>query len=180
MCIRDSFRRGDTFDDTRASLALTVSSFLQAAASKSNYAFEVAITAPYSDLVNTVEFRFDRRGLSSAIGKPRITTVQSIIGGEADVVVTMLGKEWSLEDLRLAPPSYRQRAMMDFYETLYPREPEVLNVQLSRHKSMLVVIGNIGRLRWLRVGRDDRIAKTGERLLSLVEEGKAVYVNLRS
>jgi len=170
------FGSGDTFEPQRTKYAFIASSYLQAASNKTEHPFDVAVTAPYSDLVGSIAFRFDRMRLSKRVGKPRITTVQSVIGGESDVIVTMLGKEWIIK--RMIPKPFSAIFASDLYETLYIREPEMLNVQLSRHKSLLVVIGNISNLKRLSIGRDNRIAKTGEKLLNLAEEEKAIYVNL--
>jgi len=58
-----------------------------------------------------------------------------MLGGEDDIIISLLGKEWSA------------RANYDEGETIYFREPENLNVQLSRHRLMLIVIGNLQKLR---------------------------------
>jgi len=58
-----------------------------------------------------------------------------MLGGEDDIVISMLGKEWI------------SGTNDDEEVTIYFREPENLNVQLSRHKLMLIVIGNLQTLR---------------------------------
>lgn len=177
------FLGGDTFDDKRVKPALVASAYLQAASKLGGNAFSVAVTAPYSDLVNAISFRFDHKRLSPRIGKPRSVTVQSVIGGEADVIVTMLGKEWSFMDSRFIPPS---ALSSEYRETIYPREPELLNVQLSRHRTLMIVIGNLGRLRRLQADHHyqfrgvERIRKTIHKMSELVEEGSAVYSKLHN
>ena len=103
-----------------------------------------------------------------------------MLGGEADVIVTMLGKEWTVGDLySLTTLPQRIRLMMDYYETLYPREPEVLNVQLSRHRMFIAVIGNLNRLKWVKQRGDERISNTINHMLQMGEEEKAIYIDLR-
>jgi hypothetical protein len=69
--------------------------------------------------------------LKSLKRRIRISTVHSALGSEADIVVAVLGKE------------YRGREQT---ETIYFQTPELVNVQFSRHKRLLVIIGNIERL----------------------------------
>jgi hypothetical protein len=94
-------------------------------------------------------------------------TVQAMIGGEQDFVVTMLGKEYAASDWAEA------------FATLYAREPELLNVQLSRHRRLLVAIGCVECLKNFRLRRggidDERISETGKKMMELIEGGRAVY-----
>lgn len=60
------------------------------------------------------------------------TTVQKFLGLEAFNVVAVLGKEYGWRSMKK--------------KTIYFREPELFNVQLSRHKGVLVIIGNLRRL----------------------------------
>jgi len=174
------FRAGDTFEEERVKIALILSALLQGIASRCVKSVSVTVTAPYNDLVNTLAYRFRKRGLARYIGLPRAITVQSMLGGEADVIVTMLGKEWTVGDLySLTTLPQRIRLMMDYYETLYPREPEVLNVQLSRHRMFIAVIGNLNRLKWVKQRGDERISNTINHMLQMGEEEKAIYIDLR-
>jgi len=59
------------------------------------------------------------------------STIDKQIGSEEDIVICILGKEYSTED---SPTRYYQ-------------EPELLNVQLTRHKRVLCVIGDLSKLR---------------------------------
>ena len=174
------FRPGDTFEEERVKVSFILSALLQGIASRCPEPVSVAVTAPYNDLVGTLAYRFRKRGLARSIGMPKAITVQAMLGGEADAIITMLGKEWTIEDLyhSTALP-LRARLVIDYYETLYPREPEVLNVQLSRHRVFLAVIGNLNRLRWMKIRRDERISRTVYHLLQMGEEERAVYVDLR-
>lgn len=59
------------------------------------------------------------------------STVHKWLGAESDNVVAVLGKEHSgTED----------------HHTIYFQEPELLNVQLSRHLKTLTVVGDLGKL----------------------------------
>lgn len=154
-----SFKSGDTFDPERVKLATIAAAAFQAAAEFSGAGYSVAVTAPYCDIADSVSFKFRKTGLP----RPRAATVQSIIGGEADVVIAALGKEWS---------SGRPDEMLT---TIYSREPEVLNVQLSRHRSALVIVGNVERLGKM---EDPRIKKTVQKLHELHDRG-VVSVSVR-
>lgn len=90
------------------------------------------------------------------------TTVQKFLGLESFNVVAVLGKEYGWKKKK---------------KTIYFREPELLNVQLSRHKGILVVIGNLRRLYKEAKKADmlERVEKyrplwvTAKHLLNLVE-----------
>ncbi len=59
-----------------------------------------------------------------------------MLGKESDIVIAVLGKE------------YVGSKDLDFmYKTIYFWEPETLNVQLSRASRMMIVIGDVRRLR---------------------------------
>jgi len=158
----ESFAMGDTFDQNRVKLAFLASAIYQIAASQVGYGFSVASIAPYCDIADTVHFRYRRFG--GALKRPRSTTVQSLIGGEASVVVASLGKEWDMRS--------KNRNQVDESFTIYGREPELLNVQFSRHRSQLIVIGNVERLKEL---SDQRVQKTVTKMLDM--EGKGTIIS---
>lgn len=60
-------------------------------------------------------------------------TVQRFLGLEAFNIVAILGKEHEWGEKKTK-------------KTIYFKEPEVFNVQLSRHKGVLVIIGNLKKL----------------------------------
>jgi len=93
----------------------------------------ISVIAPYIDLVE--DARYYLRKIGGAKVNIRFLTVQSMLGGEDDIIISLLGKEWSAG------------ANDDEGETIYFREPENLNVQFSRHRLMLIVIGNLQKLR---------------------------------
>jgi len=93
----------------------------------------ISVIGPYRDLVEDV--RYYLRKIGGVNINVRLLTVQSMLGGEDDIVIALLGKEWSAN------------SRDDEGLTIYFREPENLNVQLSRHRLMLIIIGDIQRLR---------------------------------
>jgi len=93
----------------------------------------ISVIAPYIDLVE--DARYYLRKIGGANVNIGFLTVQSMLGGEDDIIISLLGKEWS------AGANY------DEGETIYFREPENLNVQFSRHRLMLIAIGNLQKLR---------------------------------
>jgi len=93
----------------------------------------ISVIGPYRDLVEDV--RYYLRKVGGVNINVRFLTVQSMLGGEDDIIIALLGKEWSAS-------SYDDEGL-----TIYFREPENLNVQFSRHKLMLIIIGNIQMLR---------------------------------
>jgi hypothetical protein len=93
----------------------------------------ISVIGPYRDLVEDV--RYYLRKIGGVNINVRFLTVQSMLGGEDDIVIALLGKEWSAN------------SRDDEGLTIYFREPENLNVQFSRHRLMLIVIGDIQRLR---------------------------------
>ena len=93
----------------------------------------ISVIGPYRDLVEDV--RYYLRKIGGVNINVRFLTVQSMLGGEDDIVIALLGKEWIAN-------SHDDEGL-----TIYFREPENLNVQFSRHRLMLIVIGNIQRLR---------------------------------
>jgi hypothetical protein len=94
----------------------------------------ISVIAPYIDLVEDTKYYL--RKIGGANVNIRFLTVQSMLGGEDDIVISLLGKEWT-----------KNNANYDEGETIYFIEPENLNVQLSRHRLMLIVIGNLQKLR---------------------------------
>jgi hypothetical protein len=110
----------------------------------------------------SVRYAIGRRGLPSI----DTLTVQSMIGGERRFIVTMLGKEY-ISDIT------------EQYTTLYAREPELLNVQLSRHSGLLTMIGCVDCLSKFASERSklgyEKIANTANKLMDLINNGEAIY-----
>jgi len=134
-------RTGIIFSKERAKLATAF-----ALALSINTRGTTCITAPYNDqILHTKMYLQDKYGdILKKHGKIKFETVQSMLGSEADNVVAILGKEYYLG------PEYK---------TIYFQEPELLNVQLTRHKKVLVVIGNLRKL-CKQANRGDQEEKT--------------------
>ena len=170
-----------TYDKTRTNLgilaSLVLEAFLTEAERTGSYQHsQVMVTAPYSDIVTNVSFNYRQR-FGYLTRQPRVTTVHAVIGGEADFVVTILGKEYSGSSY-----SYYWRSD-SAYQTMYFSEPQVLNVQLSRHHKLLVVIGDIDRLasaRHINRHTSRKLSGTAQRLLDLAKSEKAIIINMKT
>jgi len=154
------FEPRDTLDRRRAKLGFYTSLALSVWLRRCGAHHSLVVTSIYTDLLLAVGFELRRRGLSV----DRMT-VQALIGDERDFVATMLGKEY--------------RDVADEYAAMYAREPELLNVQFSRHRALMAVIGCVNCLSRFppRPGRirDIRIRATGETLVDMIERGEVVY-----
>jgi len=169
------FPSGDTYEPIRIQHAIAVSAALKEASRRSGIAYGVTVTAPYSDLVTSFLLRYRKLGDSLGKDAPLAVTVQSLVGGEDDVVIAMMGKEWGARRISYYSPSYAVYA--EDQETLYFREPEVFNVQSSRHRCLYVLIGDVYSL--AREGNaDSRLRKTAKRILEMADEGKFVVVDV--
>ena len=159
----DAFRSNDTLDEARAKLGFYATLALLVWSGSIGGKSGLAATSIYSDMSWSIDFQMGRVGLKF----DNSYTVQAMIGGEQDFVVTMLGKEYAASDWAEA------------FATLYAREPELLNVQLSRHRRLLVAIGCVECLKNFRLRRggidDERISETGKKMMELIEGGRAVY-----
>jgi len=133
-----SFEVGDTFEPQRAILAAWIAKVLAEAIvhvkGDESAAIDIAVSGIYGDLVDSAQFEYLKRTPGEVRRRIRVrfATVHALLGDEADIHITMLGKEW--------PGRYWE----DFdYMTMYYREPEIFNVQLSRHRRLLILIGDI-------------------------------------
>jgi len=131
--VTPAFPSSETFEPKR----VKVSAILAAIFALANENLEIAVTGPYVDTVLNAEAYYRRlienvKPLSWA--KVTFSTVHSMLGDEADVVISVLGKEWT------GPGD-------DSYTTIYFDEPELLNVQFSRHRRLMIIVGNLERLR---------------------------------
>jgi len=158
----ESFSPGDTFDRERVRIASVTSAIFQIGANLSENRYSVTTTAPYSDIVDSVSLR-NLKLLGEKNMLPNAVTVQSLIGGESDVIIAPLGKEWDVGS------SYS--SSLASMGTIYGREPEIFNVQLSRHRNMLILIGNIDNMNKF---KDERIQKTVDTILEMEKDGSIV------
>ncbi len=124
---------GETYEPARIRLAvefaIAVTSSLKPTDGRG---LSVLVTAPYTQLAGSAGLYYAQltRG---KYGWPEFKTVYSVLGGEADVVVAMLGKEYY-------GGSYS-------HATVYYREPEIFNVELSRERALMIIIGDVYGLR---------------------------------
>ena len=169
-----------TYDKTRTSLgiltSLVIEAFLtEAQRTGSYFPSQVMVTAPYSDIVTNVTFNYRHR-FGNLTRQPRVATVHAVIGGEADFVVTILGKEYSGFS-----SSYYWKPD-DAYRTMYFNEPQVLNVQLSRHHKLLIIIGDIDRLATRHSDRyiNRRISGTAQKLLDQARSEEVIIADMRT
>jgi len=123
----------EELDVKRARVASEVATYL--AASTLDHV-RIDVLTPYVEMKTQIQSHLDlligsMSELKSLKRRIRVSTVHSALGSEADIVVAVLGKE------------YRGKEQA---ETIYFQAPELVNVQFSRHKRLLVIIGNIKRL----------------------------------
>ncbi len=166
-----------TYDGERARVAVKAALVLQAYSLLGGGppAFGTLVNAPYSDMASNVSFAFATRYTSRLprLRPPSSLTVHSHIGGESDFVVAVLGKEY------MPSSSKRPAWAPDPLLTIYFNEPQVLNVQLSRHKKLLVIVGHVGRLAVPRRHPQWRkLADTASSILDLADRGHALHVKL--
>jgi hypothetical protein len=123
----------EELDVKRARAASEIAAYL--AASTLDHV-RIDVLTPYVEMKTQIQSHLNlligsMSELKSLRRRIRVSTVHSALGSEADIVVAVLGKE------------YRGREQA---ETIYFQTPELVNVQFSRHKRLLVIIGNIKKL----------------------------------
>ena len=129
---------GQNIDTKRAYMAIEAAILSSIATGKST-----TILPVYRDMVNYIKFvmKTDNRYSTclkklEAVGiRINVVTAHAMLGSEDHNVVAVLGKEYLLDNI-----SETKRP------TLYFKEPEIFNVQFSRHKGLLVIVGNVERL----------------------------------
>jgi len=131
--------QGQNIDSVRAYVAVRAAIAASVITGKNT-----TIIPIYRDMVNYISFlmsaedKFEQhiRKLKEEY-KIRISvaTAHSFLGAEDENVVLVLGKEY--------PP---HEPYIYYGSTLYFIEPEIFNVQFSRHKVLLIIIGNVERL----------------------------------
>ncbi len=173
-------RKVPTYDAFRARVAAKAALVLQAYASieADSPHFKTIVTSPYSDMASNIGFTFASKytGRATRLLPPDSVTVHSLIGGEADAVVAVMGKEYVSGTLR-SSPFIDEDALL----TVYFNEPQVLNVQLSRHRRLLVLVGSVDRLAAIRGKREWRkLSRTAEKIIDLAEREQALRLRLQA
>lgn len=110
-----------TYDEKRATYAVEIAAYL----SKATIGEHIMIITPYKEMADQMGFMLN----NIEVDKRRVEarTIHSSLGTDADIVIAVLGKEYTT---------------IERGKTIYYIMPQALNVQLSRHKKMLIVIGN--------------------------------------
>jgi len=146
----------DTF---RASLSCNIAAYLL---SSTVSWIKLEVLTPYVEMKTQIQL-----GLRQLIGEEleqklrhrvKVSTIHSALGSEADIIIVTMGKEYKGESGA---------------ETIYFQTPELVNVQFSRHRRFLVIIGNIERLvkDFEKVEYAKNITKVNEALNKLHQEG---------
>jgi len=181
---RHRYERGKEVEPHRVVIASTIAllfaHMLDCLYCGKRIAFTLAIIAPYTELVTAIyqcfhylksRLQIDLSNIESLV---QFSTVHAFLGGEADFVIAVLGREYY--------PSL-------YYPSIYFKEPELLNVQLSRHKLLLTVIGSVEYFyhsaQQFNIDKsigEPRLATTLQQLIDLVEEHnlRIFYTDRRS
>ena len=117
----DSFRK---FDEKRATIGVELAAYL----SKAFYSKRIMVVNPYREMVSQMDYQLKSKFKVDQT-RVELRTVHSALGTDADIVIAVLGKEY-----------------MNVWgggKTIYYNIPQALNVQLSRHKGLVFIIGNI-------------------------------------
>jgi hypothetical protein len=150
-------REIEELDIVRSGLACEVAAYLLASTAPRTW---VEVLTPYVEMKAQIQLglrRLVRGGLEEELRRRvRVSTIHSALGSEADIVVVAMGKEYKGVD----------------EETMYFRIPELINVQFSRHRRLLVIIGNVERLArgFEKVGHAKNLPRLAEALNELKEE----------
>ncbi len=121
-----------TYDPIRAEIGILFAVCLTV-----NTKDPTTVTTVYQDQRMQMEITYNRRyrpfmrmlGLDGYI---RFATVDKMLGSQSENIVAILGKEYTGFD--------------ETSTTRYFQEPPLLNVQLSRHRRMIVIVGNLSQL----------------------------------
>jgi len=163
---RYAYENGE-YDATRAKLGLAYGVAMANVTGR-----KVSVVVPYREMLSQMRLSYLHRFKSLVKrGEVEITTIHRILGGEADAIVAILGKEYAGKDEK----------------TIYFNEPETLNVQLSRSRGPMIIIGNIERLKnnAKKMDQQERTAKyrpiwlTCEKIEELVEKGIADEIRVK-
>jgi len=121
----------DELDVFRAELASEIAAYLFTTTVDD---VKIDVLTPYTEMKTQIQLTL-KRLIDAKLDQKlrqriRVSTIHSALGSEADIIVVALGKEYKGDETT----------------TIYFQTPELINVQFSRHKKLLVIIGNIERL----------------------------------
>jgi len=117
-------RELDELDTVRADYACKVALYLSAWVRRSAL---IEVLTPYREMKSYITFCLREHQQQLPI---RVSTIHESLGSEADIEIAVMGKEYRGKKTR----------------TIYFNMPELLDVQFSRHRAMLIIIGNVERL----------------------------------
>lgn len=129
--VRGDYLRDYLFNERKAKVGLLFSCAIKKILKES-----VTVVAPYVDQQLQMKLRMQHLYgdmLGQDVRTINFTTVHRMLGAEDSHIIAVLGKERTGK-------LYHER-------TIYFMEPEVFNVQLSRHKKLLVIVGDLFKLR---------------------------------
>jgi len=158
----------EELDVFRAHLSCEVAAYLLVSTADP---VRVEVLTPYVEMKTQMQL-----GLSQLVGgelkqeldrRVKISTVHSALGSEADVVIVTMGKEYIGEGIS---------------ETIYFQTPELINVQFSRHRRLLVIIGNVEALvrNFEKVEHAKNVSRLGEALNELRQQGLVIEASIDS
>jgi len=124
--IKESYAAGERVEPYRVKVAIGLAALFRCLYPNLN----IAMIGPYQDLVLTAKVNYNSK--YKQYGYVNFSTINLMLGKEADIVIAVLGKEWYGDEDT---------------PTIYFQSPNLLNVQFSRHRAMLIVIGDVVRLR---------------------------------
>lgn len=142
---------GLSYDDVDLNLNINraIISSIYAALLKAITGLGVTVLSPYVDQTiqtrNMIFWRIAgkiidyipldcRKYFEIQLRRVNFTTVHKFLGKEDDIIIATLGKE------------YKSKSRSPFMDTIYFSQPEILNVQFTRHRKLLVIVGNLPRL----------------------------------
>lgn len=156
----------EELDVLRARISYEIAAYLLASTADP---IRVEVLTPYVEMKTQMQL-----GLRQLVGEElkqeldrrvKISTVHSALGSEADIVIVTMGKEYRGEGIS---------------ETIYFQTPELINVQFSRHRRLLVIIGNVEALvrNFEKVKHAKNVSRLREALNELRQQGLVTEANI--
>lgn len=130
-----SRKYGLTYDQMRSNIGIETAIILSAVTKRHTTVITTYVDQQTQMQLLTYQNYSDYLQKFNLLDKIKFSTAQSLIGAEDDNIVAILGKEHSSPMASQKDPS-----------TIYFNEPEILNVQLSRHKQFIAIVGNLSIL----------------------------------
>jgi hypothetical protein len=155
----------EELDIFRAELAYEIATYI---ATSTLSQISIEVLTPYLEMKTQIKMGL-RRLAGDILGdevnrRLKVSTIHSALGSEADVVIVAMGKEYMGEE-----------------ETIYFQTPELLNIQYSRHRRMLIIIGNVEKMirEFEKSGTSKHIAKLRDALHRLSQQELIKVINIK-